>query len=76
VTYIHSSAITSICVTESFVFTGGADGKINKWETKSGELLGTFTGHDQVTSMLADKNVIYSGSADQTIRGKLVGFFI
>lgn len=45
------------------------DATIKIWNWRNGEVLRTLTGHtDAVTSLVAEKNTIVSGSADSTIR--------
>lgn len=64
--------MTAIHVIDSYIFTGGIDGKIRKWDTVSGHVIATFPGHaGSVTSILVDKKMLYSGASDQTIRGNL-----
>eukprot|EP00755_Sulcionema_specki_P013890 Sspe_Gene.9025::Locus_3038_Transcript_1_1_Confidence_1.000_Length_1263::g.9025::m.9025 len=50
------------------VFSGGQDGQIYQWDVRTYECIGQFSGHrNAVRCMIADADVLYSGSDDGTI---------
>lgn len=53
----------------TYVYGSGHDMEIFQWNASSGAQTGSFSGHsDMVSSMRLVAGILYSGSADQTIR--------
>jgi WD40 repeat protein len=52
----------------TYLFSGGADGNIYVWNVENYEYVNKLYGHKEaVTTLVKDKNIIFSGSADSTI---------
>ena len=50
------------------VFSGGQDGQIFQWDSRTYECVNQFSGHrNGVRALIADADVLYSGSDDNTI---------
>jgi WD40 repeat protein len=54
-----------------WIASGGEDGKVNVWDSRTGELVHSFRGHTGLVSSLAfgpDCRRLYSGSRDTTVK--------
>ena len=68
----HSKSITSLALSKngSLIATGSADKTIKLWETTTGLLVNTLTGHFHHvnTVVFSSDNLLASGSLDKTVR--------
>ena len=65
--------VRAICLSPDgkYAFAGGGDNLIKLWDTKTGELIRTFSGHDAGIASMAisvDGKHIFTGSHDQTLK--------
>ncbi|EGD80776.1 hypothetical protein PTSG_01365 [Salpingoeca rosetta] len=70
----HTLAVSSMCISKTLcslarVFTGGHDRACHIWELSTGELLGSLTFEDEVTSLALDpaETFLYVGLANGVI---------
>jgi WD40 repeat protein len=65
----HQSPITSVAVSENWLFSGSYDNTIKQWDISSGQYVQTFVGHDnKVRSVAVSEKWLFSGSDDNTIK--------
>lgn len=66
----HESYITSVCVSERYIFTGSADKTVRKWNLESGaKIKKPFFGHTStVFRVICSGDLVFSSSYDKTIR--------
>ena len=65
----HTAYITTVTVYDKFVFTGGADARIKKWDITSCRPMFTYLGHKQkINKILVTEDVLFSTSGDGTAK--------
>lgn len=65
----HKSYITSVCVTERYIFTSSADKTVRKWNSESGALIKVFVGHlSTVHRVICSGDLVFSSSYDKTVK--------
>jgi len=65
----HKSYITSVCVTERYIFTSSADKTVRKWNLESGACIKTFLGHiSNVNRVICSGDLVFSSSYDKTVK--------
>ena len=65
----HKSYITTVSVFDKYVFTGGADARIKKWDLASCRPMFTYLGHNsKIHKLLVTENLVFSTSHDKTAK--------
>ena len=65
----HKSYITSVSVFDKYVFTGGADARIKKWDLASCRPMFTYTGHNsKIHKLLVTEELVFSTSHDKSAK--------
>ena len=65
----HKSYITSVSVFDKYVFTGGADALIKKWDLASCRPMFTYRGHNsKIHKLLVTEDLVFSTSHDKTAK--------
>lgn len=65
----HESYISAVTIDEYFVFSGGADNTIRKWDMATCQCLVIFRGHrGRINRIICIGDFIFSSSADKTAR--------
>ena len=65
----HKSYITSVSVFDKYVFTGGADARIKKWDLASCRPMFTYNGHNsKIHKLLVTEDLVFSTSHDKTAK--------
>ena len=65
----HKSYITCVSVFDKYVFTGGADARIKKWDLASCRPMFTYSGHDsKIHKLLVTEDLVFSTSHDKTAK--------
>lgn len=65
----HKMYITTVCVSERYIFTGSADKTVRKWNLESGACIKVFLGHvSTVNRVICSGDLAFSSSYDKTVK--------
>lgn len=65
----HKGYITSVCVSERYIFTSSADKTVRKWNLESGACIKVFVGHiSTVHRVVCSGDLAFSSSYDKTVK--------
>ena len=65
----HKMYITSVCVSERYIFTSSADKTVRKWNLESGACIKVFVGHNStVHRVICSGDLVFSSSYDKTVK--------